>query len=162
MNETLENSKSNITQTWQSNLSKAREHFKSANNLSYVTFILIKENRLLVKILKELSAATNHLINAFLLYENSMNRVRITRNPVLNLTNFKDKIAPKYLKPEDVSSLITILELSKKHDESAIEFVRKDKFIIMIDDNYEVLTIAKIKELLSHVRNAISAFPQEK
>lgn len=143
-------------ETWHQDFEQAKRHFKIADHMAYVTFTLLKENRLMIKILNELYLSTRHLIRSILQYEYAYKRVQLYKDPVLNLKTFRQKIAPLYLAPEEISKVLQILELEKKHKDSPLEFVKKDKFVIMLGDRYETLTIEKIKEFIVVLRKLLS------
>jgi len=142
-------------------LEQARKHFKTADHMSYVTLVLLKENRLLIKIVTELSEATVNLIKAFLSYEYNFKRIKLYRDPLMNLRTFQQKIAPKYIEKQDALNLIKILEINKKHKQSPMEFVKKEKFVILLGEEYETITIGRVKEFLASFRKALSAFPEQ-
>jgi len=56
-------------------LDKAKRLIQTADHLSYVTFPLIKEKRLLLKILEDISDSVVYTINAILQYEYIHKRV---------------------------------------------------------------------------------------
>jgi hypothetical protein len=143
---------------WRELFAKARYHFKIADHMAYVTLTLLKENRLIIKILNETAEAASFLINSILRKEHAEGKSRIYQDSGENLRNFVEKIAPKYIVREDVANLISLLEIRKKHIESHSEFVRKDKFVILIGDKYEVLTIEKVKEFMNSTRRLMARF----
>jgi hypothetical protein len=141
---------------WTENLAKAKYHFKIAENMTYITFSLLKENRLIIKILNELYESSNYLITSLLQYEYSLKKIKLSKDPLLNLEIFQTKVAPKYFAQEDSTKLIKIFELNKKHRQSPVEFVRKDKFVMLLGDRYETLTILEIKEFLSVLKKMLT------
>jgi len=141
---------------WTENLAKAKYHFKIAENMTYITFSLLKENRLIIKILNELYESSNYLITALLQYEYSLKRINLYKDPLSNLKVFQDKVAPKYFNAEDSRKLVRIFELQKKHKLSPVEFVRRDKFVMLLGDKYETLTILEIKEFLSILKKLLA------
>ncbi len=141
-------------------LEEAKKHFKIADHLAYVTFTLLKENRLIIKILSELSVSASCLIKAFLYYEYAFKRIKISGDAQKNLRTFISDVALKYMSGEDLKNIIYILEVNKKHIDSHIEFVRKDKFVILLGDKYETLDIQRVRELLHSTRSSIKSFPE--
>ena len=141
-------------------LEEAKRHFKIADHLAYVTFTLLKENRLIIKILSELSVSVSCLIKAFLYYEYAFKRIKISGDAQKNLKTFVSDIALKYMSQEDLKNIIYILEVNKKHINSHVEFVRKDKFVILLGDKYETLDIQRVRELLHATRSSSKSFPE--
>ncbi len=145
---------------WDVHLKKASEHIKIADNMAYVGFSILGEIRIIMKILTELSKASVELIKSYLYYESSKGRVRLYDDPVMNLESFFITVGPKYLSRGDLDGIKRILQIEKRHKEASIEFVRKDKFVIMVGDRYEVISIGSVRELLRSVRLAFSRFPK--
>tara|TARA_Y100000310_G_C20590284_1_gene767619 strand:- start:368 stop:829 length:462 start_codon:yes stop_codon:yes gene_type:complete len=148
-----------IEDKWRASFAEAQKHFKTADHMAYVSFSILNENRLMIKIIGELAVATSNLIKAFLYYEAGFTRVKLYKDPQRNLKTFMEKIAPSYLDNDVLRGLIRVLEITKKHQDAAVEFVRKDKFVILMGDKYEILTIKTVRELLNLVRAAIGKFP---
>lgn len=138
----------------------ARKHFRTADHMAYVTFTLLKENRLMIKIMSELAESVRSLIKAFLYYEYSFKRVVLYKDPQRNLKNFVDKIAKRYIESQNVLNLVKILEIAKKHREAPVEFVKKDTFVMLLGDRYETLTMDGVKEHLACVRKSLKSFPE--
>jgi len=57
-------------------LNLATKSLQTADHLTYVTFPLLKEQRLLLKVLEELQEAVVNTINAILQYEYSNRRIK--------------------------------------------------------------------------------------
>ena len=52
--------------------------------------------------------------------------------------------------PQEIKKILDVIEINDKHKNSAMEFARKDKVVIMLDDlKTHTLDIQKIKEYLS-------------
>ena len=148
--------------TWENYLEESKLNLKNANHLAYVTIVLLKEKRLLVKILMDLHKSAVSIIKAYLHYEASFGRVRITSDPIKNLNIFLVKIAPRYLKENEIESLLKILKTTRQHKDAPLEFVRREKLVIFNDGKYEFLTSEIIKDLSSKLGRIISSFPVSK
>ncbi|MGC9309081.1 MAG: hypothetical protein ACP5D2_00100 [Candidatus Nanoarchaeia archaeon] len=143
---------------WQESLIQARKHIKVAEHMNYL-LNLLKERQLIMKMLLEVSIASKELIKAFLYYEYLWKRVRLYKDAKMNLKTFKEKIASKYLTEQELSIILKILELSKKHELAGLEFVRNDKFVILLGDKYETITSDLVKQYLTIIKQAINKFP---
>jgi hypothetical protein len=148
-----------IEDKWRASFAEAQKHFKTADHMAYVSFSILNENRLMIKIVGELAVASSNLIKAFLYYEAGFTRIKLYKDPQRNLKTFIEKIAPHYLDKNMLEGLIRVLEITKKHQVAAVEFVRKDKFVILMGDKYETLTIGDVRGLLNLIRSAIGKFP---
>lgn len=138
------------------NLEEARRHFRTAERMSYITISVLKDNRLLIKILSEMADSVTYLIKAILQYEHAKNKVWVYHSPELNLDLFKEKIAQKYIEKRDIQNLIEIIEINSQHKKAASEFVRKESFVIFLGSTYKAINLEKIKELLSSLRKIFS------
>ena len=149
-----------LDEKWQACFVEAQKHFKTADHMSYISFSILKENRLMIKIVGELAVVVTNLIKAFLYYEASLMQVKLYKNPQRNLKTFIEKIAPKYIDKEISKDIIRVLEIIRKHQKAPVEFVRKDKFVMLLGDRYETLTIQRVRELLNSVRIFLFKFPE--
>jgi len=145
-------------------LKKAKSYLQIADHMTYVTFPLIKENRLILKILEEINLSIINLINAALEYEYIHKRINLhTEESKLSL--FK-KISQRYnIHPEQLQIVKEILATAEEHKKSPMEFVKKDKIVILIENRFshpKTLTIETIKyylletkDILRKIRNKI-------
>jgi len=146
---------------WQESLENAKQQLKIADHMSYVALTILKENRLLIKIISSLAKSVLDLIKAFLYYEYSLKRVKLYKDSHMNFKTFRERIAPKYMKKDDFENLAKILEINQKHKKTAVEFVKKDKFVIFLGDSYETLDVSRIRDFLVHVKKILAVFPEK-
>jgi len=135
---------------FQENLKEAMRNLQIADHMTYVTFPLVNEKRLLLKIFDEIYKSIINCINAILNYEYLYKRIRLYQNNNDNMQTFVDKCAKDYtLNNEQIKKIKEIIETNKKHKQSAMEFVKKDKIVILSDNlGTHTLDIQKIKEYL--------------
>lgn len=143
-------------ENWQESLKNAKQHFEIADHMAYVSFVILKENRLLVKILNELYLSSTHLIKAMLKYEADRGKIKLYTDSIINFKTFKERVSDKYLTREELKNLLMILQLERQHKDSPMEFVRKNTFVIMIEDRYETLTIEKVRDIVSKLRGSLN------
>jgi len=134
----------------QENLKNAIKNLQIADHMTYVTFPLVKDKRLFLKIFDNIYKAIIECINAILNYEFLYKRIKIYSNLNQNIETFIDKCAKKYfLTNGQIKKIKKIILINKQHKQSAIEFVRQDKIIIMSDSlGIQTLTLQEIKEYL--------------
>ncbi len=139
-----------MQEKFQVNLKEAIRALQIADHMTYVTFPLVKEQRLILKIFDEIYKSIIGCINAILNYEYLYKRIKLYRDNNDNMQTFIDKCAKNYtLNNEQIKKIKEILELNKKHKQSAMEFVKKDKVVILSDSlKTQVLTIQIIKQYL--------------
>lgn len=138
------------TEKFQENLKDAIKNLQIADHITYVTYPLVNEKRLLLKIFDEIYKSIINCINAILNYEYLYKRITIYKDNNENLQTFLNKCAKKYdLTNEQIKEIKEIIEINKKHKQSAMEFIKKEKIVILSDNlKTQTLDIQKIKEYL--------------
>lgn len=138
-------------------LEEATRALQIADHMTYITFPLVKEKRLLLKVLSELSLAILSTINAVLQYEYTWKRIQLYSDPKSNFETFK-RISSRYeISSEQLKTLMEILTLAERHKKSPFEFVKEEKIVIMSDDGMipSYLTLDKIKAFLIETKDVI-------
>jgi len=137
-------------------LEHATKSLQTADHLTYITFPLIKEKRLLLKILSEINQSIVDTINAILQYEYLYKRIHIYTEAKANFETFK-LIAHRFnLSNEQISKVIEIMTLNERHKKSPFEFVKNDKIIIMSGSmQTDTLTLEKIKSFLIEAKDIL-------
>ena len=135
---------------FQENIDKAIKSLQIADHMTYVTFPLVNEKRLLIKIFSEIYKSIINSINAMLNYESLYKRIKIYTDKKENIQTFTKKVAKIYdLTNEQVKKIKEIIEINKRHQQSSMEFIKKDRVIILSDNlSHQILDIQKIKEYL--------------
>ena len=139
-----------MPEKFEENLKQAIRSLQIADHMTYVTFPLVKEQRLILKIFDEIYKSIIGCINAILNYEYLYKRISLYRDNNDNMQTFMNKCAKNYtLNNEQIKKIKEILELNKRHKQSAMEFVKKDKIVILSDSlKTQVLNIQIIKQYL--------------
>ena len=120
---------------FEKHLQQAIKSLKLAGHITYVTFPLVNEKRLLLKIFDEVYMSIICSINAILHYEYFYKKIKLYKNSRDNLATFTNKCAKKYsLTNEQTKIIKEIIEINKKYKKSAMEFVKKDKLVILSDN----------------------------
>jgi len=135
---------------FQENLAQAIKNLQIADHMTYVTYPLVNEKRLLLKIFDEIYKSIISCINAILNYEYLYKRINLYKENEENMQTFINKCAKNYgLTNKQIKEITEILELNKQHKQSAMEFVKKDKIVILSDNlKTQTINIQKIKEYL--------------
>jgi len=139
-----------MTEKYIENLNKAASMLQTADHMLYMTYPLIKEKRLLLKILNETYLVILSIVNAILQYEYVYKRINLYKTAEENFSVFKNKCAPKYeIAPEQVQKIKEIFDLAEKHKKSPFEFVRNNKVVIMTNAlKTDTITVERMKEFL--------------
>jgi hypothetical protein len=137
------------------NLQEAMRNLQIADHMAYLTYPLINEKRILLKIFDNIFKTINNSLLAVLNYESMLERVDVYKDSSINVSNFTSKFSKDYgVDEEQIQIIEEIYEINKRHEESAMEFERKDKMIIMSDDlEIRSMDIDKIKEYLRFAKD---------
>ena len=132
------------------NLENARKRRKIADHMTYMTYPIVRDKRLLLKIIDEIYNSFIGSINSILQYEYVKKRINLYNNAEQNLMIFFEKCTQNYgLSNEDIYSLKEFFSVYQKHKKSPIEFQRKDKIVMMSDDlKTATIDLEKIKKYL--------------
>lgn len=138
-------------------LQKADKTIQTIDHMVYVTFPLIKDKKLLLKILLETKAAIANCINSILQYEYLYKRIILHKDPKANFRIFKEKCAQKYKITREETELISeLFEIVKKHEQSPFEFIKNEKIIILSENlTPQTITFEKTKEFLITGKNIL-------
>ena len=138
---------------FQQSLKESIKHLQIADHMAYVTFPLVNDRRLLLKIFEEIYKSIIFSIDTAVDIE-KLEKKEINEDFVIAFLN---KYSNKYnLSNEKINKISEIMELNKKHKKSAMEFVRKDKIIIMSNNlGIHALNINDIKDYLSLAKEII-------
>ena len=133
-------------------LKDANRLMNAADHLAYVTYPLIKDNKLIITIAENLNSALLNLMEALLMYERAYKRIPpYPENFDMRLQIFKEKIANRY--NIDRSYIVLIEDLKKLVDErkkSTMEFIRHDKYVLFNKNmSIKSITLEKVKKYLN-------------
>jgi hypothetical protein len=136
---------------------KAIKNIQIADHMAYVTYPVVKDKRLLLKILENIYQSILNTINAILQHDYLWKKINLYHDPKTNFRVFSEKCAPRYqLTKQEISEILDILALVEKHKRAPLEFARRDKVIIMSDNlRTTILDIEKIKTYLRASKNLI-------
>jgi len=138
-------------------LEKAKKNIHLADHMTYMTFPLVQDNKLLFKILEQLNSGLVNVINSILQYEYLYKRIQLSQDKAKNLDIFKQKCSIRYtITNEEIQDIIKIFNLHKKHKESGFEFIKNGKVIIMSDNlQTESITLEKTKQFLNTAKSVL-------
>lgn len=139
-------------------LDSASKILKTADHMIYITFPLIKEKRLLIKILDEIHLAVLNVVNAILQHEYAYKRIALYKDARANFSTFREKCAQRFdISQDEILSIIEIFKVIEKHRKSPMEFVRKDKLVILSDNLHaDTLTVDKLKEYITSAKSILN------
>jgi len=137
-------------------LENASRTLQMADHITYMTYPLLKEKRLLIRILQQIYVVVSSIVNVILQYEYYYKRIQLYTSGKENFETFK-KCAKRYgITEEEIKNILKIFVLIEKHKESPLEFVRREKFVILSDNlRTETITIDNLKEYLATTKNLL-------
>ena len=133
---------------------QAKQNIKVADHMITMSYPMFKDPKILVSAIKTLTKASENAISSILEYEKLFKRVPVYHDSFdVKISIFKQKVVPMYgLSKNHERLLKTLVDLSDAHKESAVEFPRKDKFV-MCSDTYEMRTIT-VSDLKALIKDA--------
>ncbi len=137
-------------------LEEAKRSLKMADHMIYITYPLLKENRLLIKILEQIYLVMLNVVKAVLQHEYYFKRIELQNNAEANFSIFTSLSGRYKITPEQVQNIKSVLILMEKHRKSPTEFVRRDKFVILSDDmSAESITAEMIKHFINDAKDIL-------
>jgi len=129
---------------------EAEKNLRTIDHIIYVTFPLIKDKRLLLKVIQDIKKVITNCITSILQYEYLYKRVSLYKDSRENFKTFTEKCAARYnISKGEVNLLLELFKFVEKHKESPFEFVRNEKIVILSENSKPAtLTLEKIKEFL--------------
>lgn len=145
-------------------LIEAESIIKKIDHMLYVTYPLVKDKKILLKILVEAKMAIVKCINYILQYEYLYKRIRLTKDPKENMRIFKVKCAQKYNITVEQTKLISrLFGLVDMHKKSPLEFQKQEKIVILSETSKpEVVDIETIKQFLELSKNILNEIKESR
>jgi hypothetical protein len=133
---------------FQEEITEGRRYLRTADHIVSITYPLVQDNRLLITVLENLFHASKNIMVSLLHYEKAFKRIpNFEEEHVSMLRLFKAKCAPRHKLSEDYSGVINdIKSLFDDHKTSAVEFSRKDCFVLCSEDySLRKVTVPQLK-----------------
>jgi len=128
----------------------AEDKIQKVDHMIYITFPLIKDKRLLLKILSELNIIILNILNSILQYEYIYKRIELSKDARENLETFVSFCVPRYkITENELRLILELLDLGEKHKKSPFEFIKEERVIILSENlKPSAITVEKAKEFL--------------
>jgi hypothetical protein len=134
-------------------IEEANKLFKTADHLTYVTYPLLKDNKLIITIIENLSEATTKAMDAVLYYEKYYKRImHFPSDFKSKIEIFKLSSARYNINREYLVLLQNLHDIIEKRKSSKMEFVKNDKYVIWNDYDITTLNYEKIKGYLNNLK----------
>jgi len=143
-----------MEQKYLTSFKSAERALKVADHLAYVTYPLIKENKICLQIISELNIFSIYIINSILQYEYYFKNIQLYSNPKDNLETFRSQCVPKYgFSDNEIKVLFEVMRLAEAHKKSPMEFVKDMNVVIMTDSmRTEIMNIDKVKGFIRELK----------
>lgn len=135
----------------------AIKNIRISDHITYITYPVVKDKRLLLKALDSVYLAIIGLINAILHYEYITKKINLSSHPKENFQTFMNESSKRInLGQEELNTIIELLTLAERHKTSPMEFMRKDKVVIMSDNlRATFIDTDKIKRYLNLAKRLV-------
>ena len=145
------------------NLVEAERSIKTADHMIYVTFPLIKDKRLLLKILQDIKKAITHSMNSMLQYEYYSGRIKLYKDSRVNFKIFLEKCVPRYqITKEEVTLITELLDFVEKQKESPFEFGKEGRLVLLSGNlRPRIMSIEKTKEFMFAAKSILRKTKEE-
>jgi hypothetical protein len=133
---------------------EANRKLRLADHMAYITYPMLKETKLLLTVLDNLDKSLKASLNAYLHYERLYKRISPYPDDLkTKLEIFERGPAKRYNLQNYSKLIIEVNNILKKHKESPMAFVKKDKLVICNRDyRMKVLEIADAKNYLAKAK----------
>ena len=147
--------KENNMEKYQEYMQQARQHLKNADHLVSVSFPMVRDSKLLLAAAENLAESLNLYVLTILAYERLKRRIPPFHEDKESAFNsFTRDVVPTYKIDIKYIKLITDFnELVRFHKDSAVEFNRKDKFV-MASESYKLMELSEglLKDNIARAR----------
>lgn len=138
-------------------LQEAEKRIQIVDHMVYVTFPVVKDKRLFMKILSEIKSALANCINSVLQYEYIYKRINLYNNARENFKTFIENCAPRYnITKEELNSIVELFDILEKHRQSPMEIIKEDRIIILSENMQpKIINFTNVKNFLLISKNVL-------
>ncbi|MFH1327113.1 MAG: hypothetical protein ABIH59_03230 [archaeon] len=131
-------------------LQEAEKTIKIVDHIIYVTFPLIKDKRLLLKIISEIKKVLAYCINSILQHEYLFKKIKLYKDAKSNFQTFINKSSKRFdINNKEIKQIINLFEIVEAHKYSSMEFIKDEKVFILGENmKQESISLEKTKEFL--------------
>ena len=133
-------------------IEEAKKALKIADHLTYITFPLIGDEKIINMITDNLQISLIKAIEALLNYEKYYKRiVSVPENFEDKFYIFKDEVSKRYnINNETILSVKDINEIANNRKKSHTNFLKKDNFVLFTNEyKVKTLNLKKIKDYIN-------------
>jgi len=119
-------------------IKESKRNIKVADHIVNVTYKVIKDEKLLINVLRKIRVAIRLIIKAFILVEKSKKKlvaIDFDKDAERAISTFKIKVAPKYGIEKKFIRLITVVEeMLHTYEKSSLNIVKNNQIYIAQED----------------------------
>lgn len=144
-------------------LNDANKAFNTADHLAFVTYNLVKDQKLILSITENLSKSLILAMDSILTYDRLYKRISLyPDNFDVKFDIFKGVCARRYnFEREHMVIIEDLKKLVDARKQSMVEFVRKDKYVFGDKDyNTKTITLDKLKNYINECKPFMSRVNQ--
>jgi|SRR3989338_487406 len=121
---------------------KALTSFKTADHLVYVTFNVVRDHKIILTALENLSNSLTNGMNAILEYERLYKRIMPLADNFESRFDVFKKVFEKYgFSNEEMSLIVDLKKFLEERKDAPLEFTRSNKVVICYD-NYKMRSVS--------------------
>ena len=130
------------------------KHIKTADHLLYMTYPLVKDNKLIITIADNLFLSLKKAVEAILYYDRLYKRISMyPENFNSKLEIFKNKCATRHnIDKKYVELIEEVYNLLEERKKSSMEFIRNDRYVFF--SNATRTKSISIEKLKTYIANA--------
>jgi hypothetical protein len=136
-------------------LIEAKRSLDRSERLFHIGITIFGSDRIIVKILNELTKALLTVISACLSCESDARKMRLSGSFSDDVSFFMDKIAPKYLSVRETKELTRLLFLARVRRRARMEFIRRGNLVMYFNGRYEVAKREEVIRCIETIRTLI-------
>ena len=133
-------------------LDKANQFIKRADHMFYITYPLVRDNKLIIAMAENISNGLICAMDSVLMYEKLYKRISIYPEDFnVKIDIFRGSIARRYnIEREHITLIQDLRRFLEERKKSGVEFVRNDRYVLFNQKKeLKSLGIDKIKENLN-------------
>lgn len=132
--------------------------FKKIDKL-LVLLRFFKTKKIMLTILEEENKAARFLLVSILKYLHAKSEIEASKTPSENMKILKDKISKDWDFEKEFENLVECFELTKKHEKSTVEFLKKGKIYILDEENkLDEVSFVKLKNFILSIKKVKEIF----
>lgn len=132
-------------------IAQANKTFKAADHLAYITYPVVHEKKLLIVVIQNIYQTLDKALEAILTYHHFYKRISFLPTDYEGRAQlFRSYLVrTHHLDPSLYDFFMEIQDIIEHHQKSAINFVRKDTFVMASESfHLKTVTIEKVKSYL--------------